>query len=266
MAAQPPSEITYSSYLTLEQLLTAQHPLSEEHDELLFVIIHQAAELWLKLALHEMRAARRMIAADELPRALKMLSRVTRIQMQLVQSWDVLATMTPADYLSFRDHLGTGSGFQSVQYRLVEFVMGAKNAEMADYHAQSPWAAELRGELEVPSLYDEALRLLARRGFAIPQDRLERDFTQTYAASAAVEDAWKKIYLGANDYWDLYELAERLLDLEYKFQQWRFGHLKTVERIIGFKRGTGNTSGVAYLEKVVAHTFFPELLSVRTTL
>ncbi|KQN25406.1 tryptophan 2,3-dioxygenase [Sphingomonas sp. Leaf33] len=261
------SKITYRSYLRLPELLDLQSPLSEAHDELLFIAIHQSSEIWLKLCLHELRAARDALIVDDVNTAFKMMSRVARIQAQLIQSWEVLATMTPADYTAMRGTLGTSSGFQSDQYRSIEFLLGNKKPEMIDVHAGEPEvAAALAGELARPSLYDEALRLLARRGFDVPADRLERDWTQPYAASPAVEAAWAAVYADAKTHWDMYELAEKLVDLEYHVQLWRFGHLKTVERVIGFKTGTGGTAGVAYLAKVLEQGFFPELLSVRTAL
>ena len=259
--------ITYRSYLRLPELLDLQSPLSEAHDELLFIAIHQSSEIWLKLCLHELRAARAALIADDLNPAFKMMSRVARIQAQLIQSWEVLATMTPADYTAMRGKLGTSSGFQSDQYRHIEFLLGNKKPEMIGVHAHEPEiAAALADELSRPSLYDEALRVLARRGLAIPDDRLERDWTQPYVASPVVEAAWAAVYADATTHWDLYELAEKLVDLEYHVQLWRFGHLKTVERVIGFKTGTGGTAGVAYLAKVLDQGFFPELLSVRTAL
>lgn len=259
--------VTYRSYLRLPELLDLQSPLSDAHDELLFIAIHQSSEIWLKLCLHELRAARQSLIADDLNPAFKMMSRVARIQAQLIQSWEVLATMTPADYTAMRGKLGTSSGFQSDQYRAIEFLLGNKKPEMVDVHAAEPdVAAALAEELARPSLYDEALRLLARRGFDLPADRLERDWTQPYVASPAVEKAWAAVYADANRHWDMYELAEKLVDLEYHVQLWRFGHLKTVERVIGFKTGTGGTAGVAYLAKVLEQGFFPELLSVRTAL
>lgn len=259
--------ITYRSYLRLPELLACQSPLSEAHDELLFISIHQASEIWLKLALHELRAAREHVVADDLRPAFKMMSRVARIQAQMIQSWEVLATMTPADYTRMRDRLGTSSGFQSDQYREMEFILGNKDADMVALHVDEPVVhATLQAALEAPSLYDEALRLLARRGFAIPADQLNRDFTKTYTASAEVERAWAQVYASPEEYWDLYELAEKLVDIEYHVQLWRFGHLKTVERVIGFKTGTGGTAGVHYLAKVLEKTFFPELLTVRTRL
>jgi len=259
--------ITYRSYLRLPELLACQQPLSDAHDELLFISIHQASEIWLKLALHELYAARALVAADDLRPAFKMMTRVARIQEQMIRSWEVLATMTPADYTRMRDKLGTSSGFQSDQYREMEFVLGNKDAAMVDVQADDPEAqGRLRMRLAQPSLYDEALRLLARRGFDIPDGVIERDFTRPYAASPEVERAWAAVYADTETYWDLYELAEKLVDIEYHVQLWRFGHLKTVERVIGFKTGTGGTAGVHYLAKVLETSFFPELLSVRTRL
>ena len=261
------TNVTYRSYLRLPELLSLQTPLSDAHDELLFISIHQASEIWLKLSLHELRAARDAVCADDLRPAFKMMSRVSRIQLQLIQSWEVLATMTPADYAAMRGRLGTSSGFQSDQYRHVEFLLGNKKPEMIAVHAAEPAvAAALTDDLNRPSLYDEALRLLARRGFAVPAESLERDWSQPYVASPAVEAAWAAVYADPDTHWDLYELAEKLVDLEYHVQLWRFGHLKTVERVIGFKTGTGGTAGVAYLAKVLSQGFFPELLSVRTAL
>ena len=259
--------ISYSQYLQLDKVLTAQKPLSGQHDEMLFIVIHQASELWMKLCLHELAATRAQIRADDLEPAFKMLSRVARAQAQLIQSWDVLSTMTPADYMKFRDSLGQSSGFQSWQYRLLEFLLGNKESKLIEVHAKDKAAhALLKQELATPSLYDEALRMLSRRGFDIPKECTERDWTQPYVASAAVEAAWLAVYRDSTAHWDLYELAEKLVDLEYKFQQWRFAHLKTVERIIGFKRGTGGSSGVGYLEHVLKRGFFPELISLRTSI
>ena len=262
-----PADITYASYLDLDRILAAQHPLSDAHDEMLFIIVHQASELWLKLCLHELQSAREAIREDRLRPAFKMLARVARAQEQLIQSWNVLSTMTPHDYSQVRPHLGTSSGFQSAQYRLMEFILGGRKPNMVTMHEAVPDVAEkLRAELAKPSLYDEAVRLLAARGFAIPQDVLERDPAERWEKSDAVAAAWAEVYRSPRDHWDLYELAEKLVDLEYHFQRWRFGHLKTVERIIGFKRGTGGTAGVGYLEGVLKETFFPELLSVRTAI
>ena len=259
--------ITYRSYLRLSELLNCQTPLSDAHDELLFISIHQASEIWMKLSLHELRAARRDIAADNLAPALKMMARVSRIQAQMIQSWEVLATMTPADYSKMRAALGSSSGFQSDQYRQIEFVMGAKNAAMVDVHdGDARVQAILMADLRAPSLYDEALRLLARRGLPVPANALDRDFSLPRAPSAPVEACWASVYADPDRYWELYDLAEKLVDLEYHFQLWRFGHLKTVQRVIGFKTGTGGTPGVAYLAKVIEQQFFPELISVRTSL
>jgi tryptophan 2,3-dioxygenase len=259
--------ITYRSYLRLPELLDCQTPLSDAHDELLFISIHQSAEIWMKLAIHELRAARRNLAQDQISPALKMMARVSRIQAQLIQSWEVLATMTPTDYSKMRASLGTSSGFQSDQYRQIEFLLGNKNPAMIDVHQGDPAVqAILRAESAAPSLYDEALRLLARRGLAIPASHLDRDFSQPYASDRAVEQCWAAVYADPDHFWDLYELAEKLVDLEYHFQLWRFGHLKTVERVIGYKIGTGGTTGVSYLAKVIEQKFFPELISVRTSL
>jgi len=260
-------QTTYGGYLRLESLLGSQAPLSPEHDEMLFIVIHQATELWLKLCLHELNGARALIAADDLSPAFKMLSRTARVQTQLIQSWEILSTMTPADYQKVRAHLGSSSGFQSYQYRELEFLLGARDAQWVGFHGSTPAVAtRLRDELARPSLYDEALGLLARRGLPVPRAVLERDVSTRHAADAGVEACWGEIYREPERYWDLYELAEKLVDLEYHVQLWRFGHIKTVERIIGFRRGTGGTSGVAYLTEVLSKSFFPELLSVRTTL
>ncbi len=259
--------LSYGQYLQLDKVLDAQKPLSGQHDEMLFIVIHQASELWLKLCLHELDATRAQIRADDLEPAFKMLSRVARAQTQMIQSWDVLGTMTPADYMRFRDSLGQSSGFQSWQYRLLEFMLGNKDARLIEVHASDPPNYALLGrELATPSLYDETLKLLARRGFAIPRECLERDWTKSYEAHPKVEAAWLAIYRDSNAHWDLYELAEKLVDLEYRLQQWRFAHLKTVERIIGFKRGTGGSAGVGYLEHVLKRGFFPELISLRTSI
>lgn len=256
--------LTYRSYLRLPELLDLQSPLSDAHDELLFLTIHQASELWMKLCLHELDAARARIAADDLNPAFKMMARVSRIQAQLIQSWEVLSTMTPADYSAMRGKLGTSSGFQSDQYRRLEFILGNRKPEMARLYPDEPHiAAGLREELARPSLYDEAIRLLARRGFDMPAPR---DWSAPYVASPAVEAAWAAVYADPDTHWDLYELAEKLVDLEYHVQLWRFGHLKTVERVIGFKTGTGGTAGVHYLARVIEQQFFPELMSVRTAL
>ena len=259
--------VTYSSYLDLDRILGAQHPVSDAHDELLFIVVHQASELWIKLCLHELFAARERIVADDLRPAFKMLARVARAQGQLIQSWDVLSTMTPHDYSTVRPHLGGSSGFQSAQYRMMEFLLGGRNPGMVTMHEATPDVAhDLREELGRKSIYAETVGLLSRRGFAIPDAVLARDHGDSWEPSEAVEAAWATIYREPERYWDLYELAEKLVDLEYHFQRWRFGHLKTVERIIGFKRGTGGTPGVPYLGKVLEQAFFPELLSVRTAI
>ena len=261
------ADVTYASYLDLGRILAAQHPASDAHDELLFIIVHQASELWLKLCLHELTAARDCIEADDLRPAFKMLARVARAQQQLIQSWDVLSTMTPHDYSAIRPHLGASSGFQSAQYRMMEFMLGGRDGKHVRLHkSNADWAERLEAERGRASLYDAAIHLLARRGFAIDAAAMERDPAAAYVHNASVEAAWAAIYRDPQAHWDLYELAEKLVDLEYHFQRWRFGHLKTVERIIGFKRGTGGTPGVPYLEGVLKQAFFPELLTVRTAI
>ena len=261
------NDMSYGDYLQLDAILNAQKPLSPAHDELLFIVQHQTSELWMKLMLHELTAAVRNIASDELNPAFKQLARVSRIMEQLVHAWDVLATMTPPEYSAIRPYLGHSSGFQSFQYRCIEFSLGNKNAAMLKPHAHSAERlAMVRAAYEAPSLYDECLRLLHRRGFENPPERLERDFREPSEADPAVEHAWLEVYREASRHWDLYELAEKLVDLEYRLQQWRFGHLKTVERIIAFKRGTGGSAGVPYLEHVLKKGFFPELVSVRTSI
>ena len=259
--------MSYGDYLQLDTLLAAQQPVSDRHDELLFIIIHQATELWMKLVLHELNAACDFVRRDELQPAFKNLARVSRIQAQLIQSWDVLSTMTPSDYSSFRDQLGQSSGFQSAQYRLIEFALGNKQAKRIEPHRHLPeLSARLDAALAAPSLYDEAIRLIARRGFAIDAEVLERDVREPHQAQASVLAAWLEIYRDPERYWDLYQLAEELVDLEDWFQQWRFRHLTTVQRVIGFKRGTGGTAGVGYLKQVLDIVFFPELWEVRTAL
>lgn len=261
------NSMSYGEYLGLDKILSAQKPLTFEHDEMLFIIIHQASELWMKLCIHELSAAIKHIQRDELGPVFKMLSRVARIQIQLTQSWDVLATMTPMDYSAFRNSLGKASGFQSYQYRMLEFLIGNKNEAMIEVHRREPENyAALDRALHSPSLYDEALRLLSRRGFGVPPEYLDRDWSQPYRPSKQVAAAWLSVYHGKEQNWELYELAERLLDLDHRFQAWRFNHMKTVERIIGYKRGTGGSSGVAYLSKALELRFFPELWSVRTSM
>lgn len=259
--------MTYGDYLQLDTLLAAQKPLTQEHDEQLFIVIHHVQELWLKLVAHELEAAIAAIRADDLPPAFKSLARVTRIQEQLISAWDVLSTMTPADYLRFRGDLGQSSGFQSYQYRLVEFRLGAKDAKMLLPHRHRPEIhARLEAALKAPSLYDEALRVLARRGYPVPREVLERDFTQPHVFDARVRDIWLSIYREPGEHFDLYELAEELVDVEDWFQQWRFRHMKTVERIIGHKRGTGGSAGVGFLKTALERSFFPELWDLRTML
>ena len=259
--------LSYGDYLALDDILGAQRPRSDQHDEMLFIIIHQASELWMKLAIHELGAARDAIGADDLAKALKMIARVGRIQSQMIQSWDVLATLTPSEYGKIRPALGQSSGFQSYQYRQLDFILGSKNPGALKVHEGSPAIhTALKASLDAPSLYDETVKLLARRGFAIGEDRLRRDWSAPYVASADVEAAWLAIYRAPEAWWDLYELAEKLVDLEYRFQQWRFSHLKTVERIIGGRMGTGGSAGLGYLAKGLDTAFFPELLKVRTTL
>jgi tryptophan 2,3-dioxygenase len=259
--------MSYGDYLHLDTLLAAQKPCSNEHDELLFVIIHQATELWMKALLHELGAARENIRTDHLDSAFKQLARVSRIQAQMIQSWDVLATMTPADYSSFRDSLGQSSGFQSAQYRLIEFMLGNKQPQMIKPHSHKPeLASQLQAALETPSLYDEAIRLLARRGLPIDPAVLERNVANSYTANPSVQAAWLAIYRAPETYWDLYQLAEELVDIEDAFQQWRFRHLRSVQRIMGFKRGTGGTAGAGYLSKAMEIMFFPDLWELRTAL
>lgn len=259
--------MSYGDYLKLDVLLSAQTPISDEHDELLFIIIHQVMELWLKLLNRELDTALAHVRADELQPSFKCFARITRIQEQLIQAWTVLATMTPSDYLRFRSSLGRSSGFQSWQYRLVEFKLGAKDESKINPHRHRPdLLTQLEETYRAPSLYDEVLHLLARRGYAIPEEVLSRDVTRPYEANSGVEAAWEEIYRHSDEHFDLYELAEELVDLEDAFQQWRFRHMKTVERIIGMRRGTGGSAGVAYLRKALEHSFFPELWSVRTRL
>lgn len=259
--------MSYGDYLQLDKVLTAQQPASGKHDEVLFIVLHQVVELWIKLSIHELEAVHRQICLGELDPAFKMLSRVARIQNQLLTSWDVLSTMTPSDYASFRDALGKSSGFQSFQYRSLEFLLGNKNPQIIDVFRDNPETYErLKKALDRPSIYDETLRLLSRRGFAIPDELVERDWAEPYREHEQVVAAWREVYRDVETHWDLYELAEKLVDLEQKFQQWRFSHMKTVERIIGNKRGTGGSSGVGYLKSVLQLRFFPELWSVRTTI
>jgi len=260
-------DMSYGDYLHLDEILKAQHLRSGAHDEMLFIVQHQVSELWMKLLLHELQAAISAVAADELQRAFKMLARVSKIMEQLVHAWDVLATMTPPEYSQMRPSLASSSGFQSWQYRSIEFMLGNKNAAMLKPHAHRPdLLAQVRALHEAPSLYDEALRLLARRGLPVPADRVERDWSQPYVASDAVEQAWLVVYRDPEAYWDLYQLGEELTDLEDTFRLWRFRHVTTVERVIGFKRGTGGTGGVSYLRKMLDVVLFPEIWKLRTDL
>jgi tryptophan 2,3-dioxygenase len=260
-------DMSYGDYLQLDAILGAQKPLSPDHNEMLFIIQHQTSELWMKLMLHELHAAIAAVARDELGAAFKMLARVSRIMEQLVHAWDVLATMTPPEYSAIRPYLASSSGFQSAQYRCIEFALGNKNGAMLKPHAHRPdLLAQVQAAYEAPSLYDESLRLLARRGLAIPPDHVDRDWTQPYAESDAVEKAWLVVYRDTKQYFDLYQLGEELTDLEDAFRLWRFRHVTTVERIIGFKRGTGGTGGVSYLRKMLDVVLFPEIWKLRTDL
>ncbi|WP_374765038.1 tryptophan 2,3-dioxygenase [Yunchengibacter salinarum] len=259
--------MSYGGYLKLDRLLACQHRVSDSHDEMLFIIIHQASELWLKACLFELTRAMDDVRADRLGPAMKALARIARIQNNLEQSWEILATMTPADYSAFRDSLGQSSGFQSFQYRELEFRLGNKNPAMVRAHKAAPAIHDaLKAVLDNPSFYDLVLQLLARRGFDLPPSVLDRDWATPYEPDTKVEAAWAQVYGDPKTHWDLYELAEKLVDLEFHFQKWRFAHMKTVERIIGFKRGTGGTSGVSYLQKALDLRFFPELWTVRTAL
>jgi tryptophan 2,3-dioxygenase len=261
------SSLSYGEYLQLDKVLDAQKPLTYEHDEMMFIIVHQSSELWMRLMLHELRGVLECVRRDDLDPSFKMLTRVTHVQTQLIATWDVLSTMTPFEYSAFRNALGRSSGFQSVQYRMLEFLLGNKHPQMVEVHKRDPQAfAALQSTLEAPSLYDEVLRLLSRRGYGIPEDYLTRDFKEPYIASKPVAGAWLGVYHNAAKDWDLYELAERLVDLDQKFQLWRCHHLKTVERIIGYKPGTGGTGGVSYLAKALELKFFPELWTIRTSM
>ena len=259
--------MSYGDYLHLDQVLSAQHPRSPDHNEMLFIIQHQTSELWMKLMLHELEAAVARVAADQLGSAFKMLARVSRIMEQLVHAWDVLATMTPPEYSAIRPYLASSSGFQSWQYRCIEFRLGNKNAAMLKPHAHAPERlAQVQAAHDAPSLYDESLRLLARRGIAVPSSHTERDWTQPYVASPEVERAWLEVYREPDTHWDLYQLGEELTDLEDAFRLWRFRHVTTVERVIGLKRGTGGTGGVPYLRKMLDVVLFPEIWTLRTSL
>jgi tryptophan 2,3-dioxygenase len=261
------SALSYDQYLRLDRVLSAQEPLSTQHDEMLFIIVHQVSELWMKLMLHELHAVMECVRRDDLGPSFKMFDRIGRVQEQLLAVWDVLSSMTPADYTTFRNLLGRSSGFQSLQYRLLEFTLGNRNAQYVNVHRVGSAAhAALSRALAAPSLYDEVLRLLSQRGYGIPPALLSRDFSQPYTPSKQVTAAWLGVYHNADKDWDLYELAERLVDLDHRFQLWRFQHMKTVERIIGYKPGTGGTAGVSYLAKALRLRLFPELWELRTSM
>jgi tryptophan 2,3-dioxygenase len=261
------NKMSYGDYLALDRILTAQHPLSPNHNEMLFIVQHQTSELWMKLMLHELRAVRVNLQSDDLAPAFKMLARVARIMDQLVHAWDVLATMTPPEYTAIRPYLGASSGFQSHQYREIEFILGNKNAALLNVHATAPDTYSLLdGALRAPSLYDEAIKLLARQGLPISAARLDADWTLPTVHDDSVKAAWLAVYQDPSRHWALYELAEKLVDLETAFRFWRFRHVTTVERIIGFKTGTGGTAGASYLRKMLDVVLFPELFSLRTAL
>lgn len=260
------ARVTYASYLDLDRLLGAQHPTTDRHDEMLFILIHQTKELWLKEIIHEVRLAKRLIRGGEVEPAYKALARVSRIQSIMTQSWDVLATMTPADYLGFRDGLGASSGFQSWQFRTLEYLLGLKDATFLAFHDEGSEAmAALAAALAAPSLYDDALARMAAHGVALPPEVLDRDVAQPYVPSPAVEDAWLAVYRDTQRYWELYQLAEKLMDLDDALLTWRHKHVLTVERIIGGKRGTGGTEP-GYLQRTLQRRCFPELWSLRTRL
>jgi tryptophan 2,3-dioxygenase len=261
------NNMTYGDYLHLDTLLSSQKRLSGHHDEMLFIIIHQVSELWMKLILHELKNSIASIEAGELSPAFKMLSRVSKIQSQIIHAWDVLSTLTPSEYIQFRDDLGQASGFQSYQYRMIEFALGYKTPHVLKIYEKDPeLLSHLHEAYKSPSLYDVSIHALSKAGFSIDEDVLRRDFTKAYKENDSVLSAWTEVYRNTEKYWDLYELAEKLIDLEDWLQQWRFRHMKTVERIIGHKKGTGGSSGVSYLKKVLDHQFFPELWNVRTNL
>jgi tryptophan 2,3-dioxygenase len=260
-----PASMTYGGYLDLERLLSAQHPISEHHDEMLFIIIHQAKELWLKQTIHELRLSCDQVRRDQLVQVHKSLSRVSRIQAVMTLSWDVLSTLTPTDYVSFRGVLGSSSGFQSAQFRQVEYLLGIRDGSHLRFQDEGSEArAALAEALARPSLWDEANAALARAGFDLPAEVLERDWSETYQPSEAVEAAWAEVYRDTASWWPLYQLAEKLVDIDDSFATWRHKHVITVERIIGLKRGTGGTAGVAYLQSTLAKRAFPELWSLRT--
>jgi tryptophan 2,3-dioxygenase len=258
-------QMTYGKYLHLPEILNAQHRLSDQHDEMLFIIIHQASELWLKLAGHEVEAAIRNVQENDFRHAFKVIARVKLILVQLTQSWSILSTMTPVDYLKFRDTLGPASGFQSYSYRKLEFLLGNKNEKLIEVHRHDPDVYdELSRVLNEPGLYDVVLSELNKAGFDIDEQVLERDFSQPYEANDSVQAAWYSIYSDPEKYFELYELAEKLVDIEDAFQNWRFKHMYTVQRIIGNRRGTGGSSGVPFLKKAIDTSFFPELFAIRS--
>lgn len=260
-------DMTYGGYLTLDKLLSAQHPVSDHHDELLFIVIHQTKELWLKQIIHELRLALGLIRADRLIEVHKNLSRVSRIQSVMTLSWDVLATLTPTDYMTFRHVLGTSSGFQSAQFREVEYLLGLKDgAHLAHQPEGSAEHRALAAALAAPSLWDEANAALARAGFALPPEALARDWRRKYEPSPAVEEAWAQVYRDTNHWWRFYQFAEKLVDIDDSMAVWRHKHVVTVERVIGFKTGTGGTAGVKYLQQTLAKRAFPELWTLRTKL
>lgn len=260
-------EMSYGDYLQLDQLLSSQHRLSDHHDEMLFIIIHQTSELWMKLILHELNAAITCIRQNDLEPSFKMLARVSKIQQQLIQSWSVLSTLTPSEYIQFRDKLGHSSGFQSYQNRLIEFALGNKNARtLAVYQHQPELYPIMVKALNEPSIYDAAIFALVAHGLEVDEKALSRDWSQNYELNASVEEAWATVYRNPKKYWNLYELAEKLVDIGNQQQLWRFNHMMTVERIIGHKTGTGGSSGVTYLKRILDQQFFPELLSLRTKL
>ena len=260
-------DMSYGDYLKLDQVLSAQQPLSKEHDEMLFIVIHQSSELWLKLAGHELSKAVECLREDDFGPAFKVIARVKQIFIQLTQSWNILSTLTPVDYLKFRDDLGRSSGFQSHGYRKLEFLLGNKNDDMLKIHQQNSHAyQELELLLNSPSLYDEVIIALVKAGFSIDESVLNRDVTKAYQSNESVVKAWLSVYQQPDKYFELYELAEKLVDIEDSFQQWRFKHMYTVQRIIGYKKGTGGSSGVGFLKKALDVSFFPELFEVRTHL
>jgi tryptophan 2,3-dioxygenase len=259
------AETSYGGYLALDQLLSAQRPRSTQHDEMLFIVQHQVSELWMKLMVHELTAAIAHVRGDRLEPCFKILARVKQVQRQLFEAWAVLETLTPSEYAAFRDTLGPASGLQSFQFRAIEFLLGKKTAERLDLHRHDPKvSAGLQRLLESPSLYDEFLRHLARKGMPVPPERIERDWTRAYEAHPGVVEVFKTIYEDPESYWAEYDMCEKLVDVEENFQLWRFRHVKTVERIIGFKRGTGGTAGVVFLRKTLQSALFPELIDVRT--